>query len=100
MLALVKEILARRSNLSDEDDYRIEQCRNELIDILSRDEALTIQMINQLNEEEISYVSEVFEEIAYNLQSIDYINSLEKIAKKYPLLPIKDAIEVAKEFII
>lgn len=48
---------------------------------------------------EILYTSEVFEEIAYNLQSINYINCLKNIEKKYPSLNIKDAIEVATEFI-
>lgn len=40
-----------------------------------------------------------FEEIAYNLQSVNYINCLKYIEKKYPSLDIKDAIEVATEFI-
>lgn len=32
MLALVKEILARRIQTHDENDYEIEKCRNELIE--------------------------------------------------------------------
>ncbi len=98
MFTIVKEILVRRSKLSDEDDYQIEKYRNELIEILSHDEDLTIQIINQLNEQEILYASEVFEEVAYNLQSKNYIKCLEGIENKYSFLPIKDAIKVAKEF--
>ena len=89
----------KRSKINDEDDYRIEKCRDELIDALSQDELLTIDILNQLNEKEILYTSEVFEEIAYNLQSVNYINCLKYIEKKYPSLDIKDAIEVATEFI-
>jgi hypothetical protein len=99
MLKKVKEILDKRSKINDEDDYRIEKCRDELIDALSQDELLTIDILNQLNEKEILYTSEVFEEIAYNLQSVNYINCLKYIEKKYPSLDIKDAIEVATEFI-
>lgn len=98
MLKKVKEIINKRAKLYKEDDYEIEKCRNELIEILSKDELLTIDILNQLNDEEILYTSEVFEEIAYNLQSVNYINCLEKIYIKYPHLNIKDAIEVAKEF--
>lgn len=82
MLKKVKEILDKRSKINDEDDYRIEKCRDELIDALSQDELLTIDILNQLNEKEILYTSEVFEEIAYNLQSVNYINCLKYIEKK------------------
>ena len=53
MLKKVKEILDKRSKINDEDDYRIEKCRDELIDALSQDELLTIDILNQLNEKEI-----------------------------------------------
>ena len=49
MLKKVKEILDKRSKINDEDDYRIEKCRDELIDALSQDELLTIDILNQLN---------------------------------------------------
>lgn len=98
MLETVKKILDTRIKTNDEDDYKIESCRNELIEELSRDELLTINILNQLNGKEILYASEVFEEIAYNLQSINFINCLKDIEKKYPSLNIKDAIEVALEF--
>ena len=41
--------------------------REELIEVLSKDEHSTIEVMKQLNEVEILYTSEVFEEIAYNL---------------------------------
>ena len=93
MLKKVKEILDKRSKINDEDDYRIEKCRDELIDTLSQDELLTIDILNQLNEKEILYTSEVFEEIAYNLQSVNYINCLKYIEKKYPSLDIKEGLK-------
>ncbi len=99
MIKTVKEIINKRAKLYKEDDYGIEKCRGELIEILSKDELLTIDILNQLNDEEILYTSEVFEEIAYNLQGVNYIKCLEKIYIKYPHLNIKDAIEVAKQFV-
>jgi len=74
MLKTVKEIINNRRKINDEDDCRIEKCRNELIEVLSQDELLTIEILNQLNDEEILYTSEVFEEVAYNFQSANYIN--------------------------
>lgn len=78
MLKTVKEIINKRAELYKEDDYGIEKYRNELIEILSKDELLTIDILNQLDDEQIAYTSEVFEEIAYHLQSVNYINCLEK----------------------
>ncbi len=91
MLNTVKNIINKRVKLHEEDYYR-----NELIEILSKDELLTIDILNQLDDEEISYVSEVFEEIADNLNSVNYIDCLEKIYIKYPHLLLKYAIEAAK----
>ncbi len=99
MLETVKEILDKRVKTNDEDDLMIEKCRKELIEVLSRDELLTIGILNQLNQKEILYTSEVFEEIAYNLQSTKYIECLKMIEKKYPSLNIKDSIDVAMEYI-
>lgn len=96
MLNTVKNIINKRIKLHEEDYYGIEECRNELIEILSKDELLTIDILNQLDDEEISYVSEVFEEIADNLNSVNYIDCLEKIYIKYPHLLLKYAIEAAK----
>ena len=91
MLNTVKNIINKRVKLHEEDYYRIE-----VIEILSKDELLTIDILNQLDDEEISYVSEVFEEIADNLNSVNYIDCLEKIYIKYPHLLLKYAIEAAK----
>ena len=99
MLRTVKEIINKRKEINDEDDIRIEECRNELIEVLSQNESKTIDILKQLNDEEILYTSEVFEEVAYNLQSVEYINCLDKIFIKYPHLNIKDAIEVAKDYL-
>lgn len=95
----VKEILNQRLKINDENDYMIEKKREELIEALSKDEHSTIEVLKQLNEVELLYTSEVFEEIAYNLQSRKYIECLKQIQKKFPELDIMDAIKVAEEYI-
>ena len=82
MIMAVKEILNQRFKINDENDYMIEKKREELIEVLSKDEHSTIEVLKQLNEVEILYTSEVFEEIAYNLQSRKYIECLKQIQKK------------------
>ena len=99
MINKVKEILAVRMKINDEDCYSVENCRKNLIAILSIDECITIEILKQLNENEILYVSEVFEEIAFNLKSSLYIKCLEKIQKKYSHLDLANAIETARDFI-
>ncbi len=99
MIMAVKKILDQRLKINDEDDYMIEKKREELIEILSKDEHRTIEILKQLNGIEILYTSEVFEEIAYNLKSRKYIDCLKQIQKEFPELDILDAIKVAEEYI-
>lgn len=94
----IKDILKVRFSLNDEDDYSIEQCRENLIQKLSINIDETIFILNQLTDEEILLVSEVFEEISYNLQSKEYIDCLKVIQNKYPDLDLKDSIDVAEDF--
>jgi len=84
---------------NDEDDYRIEEIREKLIEILSQDEHMTMEILNQLDENETLYTSEIFEEIAYNLKSIAYIQCLKNIEKKYNKIDISDAIKTVIEYI-
>ncbi len=99
MLSKVKNVISERIQINDEDDFNIEKCRNKLIVFLSENVKQTINILEQLDENEVLYVSEVFEEIAYNLQSTEYIKCLRDIEKKYPNIDISDSIEVAEEYI-
>lgn len=95
----VKDILEIRSSLNDEDDYNIEKCRDNLIQILSINVDETIIILNHLTKGEILLVSEIFEEISYNFQSKEYINCLKDIQIKYSDLDLRDCINIAEEFI-
>ncbi len=98
MLNEVKKLLAERALIHPENYLEIEKYWNLLIDILSKDEDQTIEVINQLDETEIFYLSEVFEDISENLQSEKYINCLKSIGKKYTNIPIASSIKTAEEF--
>ncbi|MDR2879546.1 MAG: hypothetical protein LBV03_06505 [Fusobacteriales bacterium] len=95
----VRNVLEKRMNTNDEDDFTIYKYRDELVELLSKNEEETIKILCELSEEEILYVSEVFEEIAEKLQSCSYINFLWKLERKFPNLNLKRCVEVAENFV-
>ena len=101
MLYEVKEILEKRKLIDDEGDhenyFEKENCWNLLTDILGKDEDKTIEVINQLDKTEIYYLSEVFDDISEKLQSVRFIDCIEKLATKYPDVDLERDILDAKE---
>lgn len=78
-------------------DIKIYEYWDELTNILSKDEQATITYISNCQDKVIiSNLSSVFEDIAYNLQSIPFIKELDKLKKKYPDLNLSSMIEIAK----
>ncbi|MEI4801712.1 hypothetical protein ACIGHG_03285 [Bacillus sp. NPDC077411] len=94
----VKEVISERMSIHPNYSFGIEHCWNKLINLLSEDTQKTIEVLKELDEEQVLYVSEVFEDIAYKLQSQDYINELEKLEKKFPNLNLASFVETAKDF--
>lgn len=79
------------------DDPRIIDKWNELVQILTQNEHSTIAYINSCSKEKIFWLSEVFEDISEKLQSIQFIECIEKIEIKYPDLELELDIAFAKE---
>lgn len=94
----VKKILQKRLLLHDENDHDIEKCRNSLMKLLSENEEYTVNFLVNCSKDELLMVSEVFEEIAYNLQSQKYIRCLDTLDKKYPELKLTSSIDIAKRY--
>ncbi|MEO2256105.1 hypothetical protein ABGV43_04155 [Paenibacillus amylolyticus] len=94
MIQEAREVIRKRAALHMNDPV-IEQYRDELINILSQNEDETIQFLKNCSKDELIWVSEVFEEIAYNLQSAEYINTLKECDKKYPELKLTNIIKTA-----
>lgn len=88
-------ISERKKKLSD--DPRIGEIWDELKKIFSQDEKSTIEYLNNCSESQLEWISEVFEDISENLQSEDFIDTLEKLPKKYPDLDLEMDISYAKE---
>ena len=62
-------------------------------------DSLTDSQFKKLIRKQYKYISEVFEDVAYNLKSKKYIECLKNQAEKYPSLDIKDCIKVAEEYL-
>ena len=71
----VRIVLGLRA-LLDDNDPRIEQKWEELIALLSESENLTLNFLQICTKKGLLLLSEVFEEVAYNLQSKKYIEIL------------------------
>ena len=92
------QVIDKRASLHIEDDFQIENCREKLIEILSVDVTDTINFLEKTDKDKVLWISEVFEEIAYNLQNKQYIECLKKLDIKYPELKLTNTIRIAEEY--
>lgn len=92
----VKVLIEERIKLLS-DDPKIGEIWNDLTQIFSKNEQATIEYLNNCSESQIEWISEVFEDISENLQSEEFIDTLEKLQKKFPNLDLEIDISYAKE---
>lgn len=95
----IKIVLERRRMLHIEDDMGIQKCWNEIVEILVLDELSTIKYLNECTEQDIYFISEVFEDISERLQSKEFIKCLRELDKKYPHLRMTKDIDLAEQYI-
>ena len=82
------------------DYYETSSTINAEIDLLARNLQETVDFLdNDCTEEQLVWLSEVFEEISAKLQSWDFIDALNRCADKYPeeckVYNIRECIEYA-----
>lgn len=95
----VIRILEKRKSLHIEDP-QVYEYWDELTEVLSKDEERTIGYLKVCSEEEIEWISEVFEDVAYRLQSETFISCLDWLCDKYPNIPIKESVDTAKSYML
>ena len=80
----MKEIISERAKTDAEDDYGVEKCCKELIKVLSEDIASTIHYIDtECNDDEFTWFSEIFEEVARETQSQKFVDCLWRYANNH-----------------
>ncbi|EHR4851839.1 hypothetical protein KUB85_002185 [Enterococcus faecalis] len=95
----MEAILKERKGLNINDDYGIEKCWNEMTIFLTQNEDETIDYLNECNEENLYYISEIFEDISEQLQSKRFITCLRNLDKKFPKLDMTKDIDIAESYI-
>ncbi len=92
-------IIEDRKSKYIEDDAGIQDCWNRMILILSQDEDATIAYLQECSEEELDWISEVFEDISEKLNSHQFIKCLRALDKKYPKLGMTKDIDLAEDYL-
>ncbi|MDO5417191.1 MAG: hypothetical protein Q4F29_08330 [Lachnospiraceae bacterium] len=95
----MKKIISKRREKYIEDDYGIQECWNEMIKILSEDVSVTIEYLENCSEEDLYFISEIFEDVSEQLQSQRYISCLRILDKKFPKLDMKKDIDLAEKYL-
>ncbi len=95
----VDSILEKRKNTDDNYAFGVEQCWEQLISVLSRNEEETLCFLENCTSEQLSWISEVFEEVAENLQSKKYIQCLRELDEKFPALLLTRHIDIAESYL-
>ena len=78
-------IIAKRASVNDEWQDEVNRCWNEMVDYFSKDIERTNQFIKtDCTADELSWLSEVFEQIARKTHSSSFIDAIKYAADKYP----------------
>ena len=92
------KIIEERKLKHVEDDYGIQECWAKMINILSVDVQQTVAYLENCTQEEVYYVSEIFEDISERLQSKTFIECLRKLDEKFPELKMTKDIDLAETY--
>lgn len=81
----IREIIKKRASIDDENQTALEECWNELADALTEDFELTKEFLLEIcNEDEASWISEVYDEIVERTQSKKMIEVLRESISRFP----------------
>ncbi|UED78739.1 hypothetical protein FH508_0014895 [Lysinibacillus sp. CD3-6] len=80
-------------------DPAISECWDRLV-IEFTNEFDTIEFLNSCSEEEVYWISSVFDDLAYKFPSRKYLDCIKQLAKKYPEIDMAHDIELAESYIL
>lgn len=70
-----------------------------MTEVLSQDVYETITYLEECSEEDLYFISEIFEDVSECLKSREYIECLKKLDKKFPNLHMTNDIDLAEKYI-
>jgi len=77
-------LIEKRKNIDPQNEYQIQQCWDEELDVLTVSLENTINYLNQASEEEILWVSEIFDDLVVCFKSKLLIDIYRAVQTKYP----------------
>ncbi|HEX9061866.1 MAG TPA: hypothetical protein VF941_16935 [Clostridia bacterium] len=95
----VLNLISERSKLGP-NDPQVETYWAELANLLGENEEQTIEFLMNCNKADIRWISEVFEDISYKLQSTKLIDCLKMLDKKFPELKLAWFVKGAEEVLL
>jgi hypothetical protein len=82
------------------EDPRVYDYWDDLTKVLSADEKLTIEFLDNLDDKNtVNTISSVFEDVAYRLQSLAFITCIESLQTKFPDLLLEHMVDAARNTI-
>ncbi|SFI90566.1 MULTISPECIES: hypothetical protein [unclassified Bacillus (in: firmicutes)] len=96
----VRQIIEERKTVHLENSFLIEKHWEELAKLLSKDIECTIKFLDSASEEEIEWISEVFEDINCGTKNKEYVACLKRLVKKFPNSTIKPSVEIAEKMML
>lgn len=85
MKEIIKQLIAERKNIHDEDDVRLEKFWEKASTEFAKDINKSIKfMVDDCTGDELTWISEFFEEIVEKTQSKEFIECIRKVCDKYP----------------
>jgi hypothetical protein len=96
----IRKLIEQRKKLNMNDDKGIQNCWEEITDILSDNEVNTITYLDNCSKDDVYWISEVFEDVSQNLQWYKFIECLRRLDLKFPELDMTKDIDLAADYII
>ncbi|RIW38430.1 hypothetical protein D3H55_02525 [Bacillus salacetis] len=94
----VRNVLGKIA-LMDDDDTRMEDTLQRLLDLLLQDEEKTIQFMEQASRKELLLISEWFPEVVYTFGSQYFLEYIYTLDKRHPELDLLRYIETNPKYL-
>ncbi len=95
----VRKIIEERKAVHPENIFLIEKYWEELAELLSEDIEQTIKFLDTASEEEVEWLSEVFEDVDFDEKTKEYVECLKRLVQKFPNSTIRPSVEVVEKMI-
>lgn len=81
----------------DPNDPRVSDQIDDIVDLLTEDEEEAIRIIKELDENQLAWITPVFEELSFTFQSQKFITCISELGRKHPNIEgIEEDIDFAK----